>query len=621
MRLNVIFILLLFPFALFAQIQATKLSTVEYGQVLQQLILLKDPGGRVPLQRLDTLRPVFWTSGDSTDREIAATLNDFLPTRQQNYGVLPETANLLIACWKRSLDESAQKQLLVASRKVPLVLLVPGNGDLAPLSNTLSVAAHIIIHAPRKLPALGVSLLFGGVGSQSRWTAPDTLWKIGQGLDVPHAQRLTYAPPAWVGMDMARLTDSLDALVEEGIREAAYPGAQVLVARRGKIIFHKAYGYHTYDSLRKVELQHLFDFASLTKVTGALPALIRLYGKGEFDLDAPLKTYLPEFRCSNKARLEFREMLAHQGRLRPWIPYWQGTLKGNARYPWRRRWDPNSTNDGTFRRRTFRPDSTTVYYEKITDSLWLHYSYPKKIYKAIRKSPLRKDNNYVYSGLLFYLLPDIVSRITEEEYESFLDRQFYHKLGAYTITYNPLGDFPRQRIVPTEKDTFFRLQLLHGTVHDEGAAMMQGVSGNAGLFGTALDLAKLLQLYLNRGQYGGEFYFSPEAIAEFTRYQFPENNNRRGLGFDKPPLEYVWGESYVAPSASPASYGHSGYTGTFAWVDPEEELIFIFFSNRVYPTRNNRKLYELNLRPRMHEVVYQAIQNRKTQEGTGSSRE
>jgi CubicO group peptidase (beta-lactamase class C family) len=609
MRLNVILFLFLYPAILCAQIRATKLSVADYDQALEQLILLKDRDSRVPLQRLDTLRPVFWTSGDSAGPEIAAALKDYLPTLQTSIGVLPDKANLLIACWTDSLNEMDRKQLLSASREVPLALLIPKSDDLHPLPEELKRAAHLIVQVPHALPALGVSLLFGGVGSQSRWTGPDSLWAPGQGMDVPHTQRLAYAPSAWVGMDGDRLTDSLDALVEEGIRKAAYPGAQVLVARRGKILFHKAYGYHTYDSLRRVEREHLYDFASLTKVTGALPALMRLYGNGKFDLDAPLKTYLPEFRCSNKAKLEFREMLAHQARLRPWIPYWQGTLKGNARYPWRRRWDPAKTNDGNFRRRTFRPDSSSVYYEKITDHLWLHDSYPKKIYKAIRKSPLRKDNSYVYSGLLFYLLPDIVSRITGEDYESYLDRQFYHKLGAYTITYNPLGDFPEARIVPTEKDTFFRLQLLHGTVHDEGAAMMQGVSGNAGLFGTALDLAKLLQLYLNGGQYGEEHYFSPEAIAEFTRYQFPENNNRRGLGFDKPPLDYVWGESYVAPSASPASYGHSGYTGTFAWVDPKEELIFIFFSNRVYPTRNNRKLYQLNLRPRMHQAVYEAIQD------------
>ncbi len=423
------------------------------------------------------------------------------------------------------------------------------------------------------------------------------------------APRLHRLPPAAAGMDGALLRDSIAAIVDEGIRARAFPGAQVLAAKDGAVVFHEAFGYHTYDSLRPVALTDLYDLASITKVTTGLPALMKLYGEGKFDLDAPLERYFPDygFRRSNKAELTFREMLAHQARLRPWIPYWRGALRGNARYPWRRGWEDERRNDGRFRCRSFRRDSSRRFPIRVTDELWLHRNYRKKIYRAIRKSPLREKREYVYSGLLFYLLPEIVEKLTGEDFESYLKANFYDPIGAATLTYRPLRFFDRSRIAPTERDTFFRMTQLHGAVHDEGAAMMNGVSGNAGLFGSAIDLAKMMQLYLNEGRYGDRQLIAAEAVREFIRCQFCADGNRRGLGFDKPLIEYDPAKSSVAEAAGPASFGHSGYTGAFAWVDPANGLLFIFLSNRVYPTRENRRLYELNIRPRIHQVLYEAV--------------
>ena len=204
----------------------------------------------------------------------------------------------------------------------------------------------------------------------------------------------------------------------------------------------------------------------------------------------------------------------------------------------------------------------------------------------------------------------MIENLTGENYESYLDNNFYHPLGAYTITYNPVNTFNNSNIIPTENDTFFRKQQLHGQVHDEGAIMMGGISGNAGLFATANDLAKVMQMYLNMGTYGGKQYFSQSAMKEFTRYQFPDNNNRRGLGFDKPLLnndELPAIENYPAPGAGPASFGHSGFTGIFTWADPEENLLYIFMSNRVYPTRENSKIYDLNIRSNILQSIYDSI--------------
>ncbi|MEM6697547.1 MAG: serine hydrolase [Bacteroidota bacterium] len=405
------------------------------------------------------------------------------------------------------------------------------------------------------------------------------------------AQILTNSSINKVTIDSPQVRSELESIIEEGIQSQAFPGANVLVAKDGAIVFHEAYGYWTYDSLRAVQRDDIYDYASVTKISSALLAVMKLHGEGRFDLDAPLKAYFPKMRFSNKAKLTFREMLAHQAQLRPGIVHWQRAKKKN----------------GKFKNRTFKIDSSENYNVRITDHLWLHHKYKKKMYKAIKKSKLLEEKKYTYSGLLFYLLPQIVENITGEDYETYLQRNFYDKIGASTITYNPLQKFPLDRIVPTEKDTFYRHQQVQGIVHDEGAGMMGGVSANAGLFSTIEDLAKLSQLFLNEGKYDEEQLIEAKSIEEFTRYQYPDLNNRRGLGFDKPLIEYNSKASYVAESASPESYGHSGYTGTFVWIDPKYDLIFILFTNRVQPYRSHRKLYELDIRPRLQQVVYDAI--------------
>lgn len=396
-------------------------------------------------------------------------------------------------------------------------------------------------------------------------------------------------------------------ILEEGVKEKAFPGAQLLVIHKGKTILHEVAGFHTYDSLRKVQQDDIYDLASITKTSAALLVLMQQYERGELDLDKELGSYFPLFKGTEKANISWRAALAHQGRLRPWIPYWQGTLKSNARYPWQDDWRSSSVNDYRFRGRTIKRKKSRRYPIKLTDDLWLHRRFRDRgIFKAIKKSPLEKVSKYKYSGLLFYLLPDYVERSTGKDYRQYLRQHFYDQLGAKTLGYRPLDrGYTLNQIVPTEQDTFFRMQLLHGIVHDEGAAMMNGISANAGLFSNAKDLAKLWQMLLNGGVYEGKRYFQQATVDAFTRVQFPENDNRRGLGFDKPLLKYDAAKSSVAKLASPSSFGHSGYTGTLVWADPDHELLFIFLSNRVYPSRLNRKIYTLNIRPRLMNLVYE----------------
>ena len=520
-------------------------------------------------------------------------------------GILDNQGNIRMA------DDSYYAKLEALSQAANVIVVARNTGP-----NSLKVPPGIkaLIQVPPSTvwgESVAAQIIFGALGARGEMSEDfSDEFKKGRTFVSTGKARLAYMPPAVLGIDGYYLDQQVKSIVEEGIREGAFPGAQVLVAKDGAVVYHKAFGHHTYDSSRAVDLTDIYDFASVSKVTSALPAVMKLYGEDKFNLDAPLKEYAPYFSGSNKADLTYREMLAHYARLRPWIPYWQGTLKGNAKYPWQKKWDTNRINDGRYRARTFSPTPSADYSVKITDDLYQHKTFRKKMMKAIKKSPLREKKEYVYSGLLFYLLPDIVSGLANEDYETYLYKNLYDKIGAHTLRYNPMRFYPKERIVPTERDTFFRLTQLHGTVHDEGAAMMGGVSANAGLFGSANDLAKLFQMYLKEGSYGGEQVIASKALQEFTRCQYCEEGNR-GLGFDKPLIEYDKSSSSVAEQASADSYGHSGYTGTFVWADPETDLLYIFFSNRVFPTRNNPKIYRLNIRPRIHTALYESLDRKK----------
>lgn len=607
---------------------STDLVVEAFRSAEKELILLKNEEDLIPLQRLDTLRIALVGVGLPEECAFQNTLQKYSFVKPEP---VPRTLSAPeLGAWLNRIRaeynlvivgindfgkaarsyrpvEYALSRLVADNRSI--VVLFGGEHAFRELAWLDQPEALLFTPYTPYSHTLAAQLIFGGVGASGKLRESlNEHFRAGTGLFTQGDLRLRYSPPEIVGMNRQMLEDSIRAIVEEGIAKGAYPGAQVVVAKDGHVVYQENFGYHTYDSLQSVTMEDIYDYASVTKITGALPALMKLHGEGKFELDAPMEQYFPAFRRSNKDDITFRAMLAHNARLRAWIPYWRGTLRGNAKYPWRNRWDDSRLNDFRFRCRTFKQDSSRRFPIKVTDDLWLHRRFKERsIYRSIKKSPLLEEPGYVYSGLLFYLLPEIVSDVTGKDFESYLKNQFYHRLGAYTITFNPLRYFTKERIVPTERDTFFRMTLLRGTVHDEGAAMMGGVSSNAGLFSNANDLTKLMQLYLNYGSYGGKQLIAEASVREFTSYQYPQDSVRRGLGFDKPLLEYNKEGSYIAKSASPASFGHSGYTGTFTWADPENGLLLVFFSNRVYPTRDNRRLYELSIRPRLHQVCYDAV--------------
>lgn len=579
------------------------------------LTVLKNEYGLLPLQKLDTLKIASISFGAAADNSFQRSLK--LYTKTTDFQVSEnasakeieqirkelENFNLIIG----SIHDNSSRPLNALQFSVPVVQFITEISQKKHTILGIFKNPYVLdkIDQIENTPGLIVAyqdspvtqqvlaeLIFGGVGANGRLpVSVGEKFKSGDGLDIKPINRFEYTLPEAVGMDSAILTSGIDSLMHQAINAKAMPGGVVLVAKDNKVVFHKAYGLHRYSDTVKVKLDDLYDLASVTKISSALPALMELYDENKFSLDAGIDTYLPYFKHSNKAGIPFRQILAHQARFAPWIPYWKNTLRKNGSHKWA----------------TFKKDSSRRFPLKVSNNMWLHRNYQKKIFKAIRKSPLLNEAKYTYSGLAFYLMPAIVEDITGEDFNTYIHEHFYDKLGATSLTYNPASKFPLKSIVPTEDDFLFRHSAIHGTVHDEGAIMMGGISANAGLFSNANDLAKLMQMYLNMGDYGGEHYINKSTMEAFTTVQFPDNENRRGLGFDKPNLQYKGADNNTAKGASASSFGHTGFTGTMVWMDPAENLLYIFLSNRVLPTRENGRLYDLNTRTQIQQVLYDAI--------------
>ncbi len=438
----------------------------------------------------------------------------------------------------------------------------------------------------------------------------------GHGLFSGVPVRLGYADPRDEGLNPDTLA-RMDAIISAAIREKAFPGCQLLVARNGRVVWHRAYGHHTYQGRRAVKLTDLYDLASVTKIAATLPALMRLRDQGRFHEDSLLGSYHIVPDTCNKAGLVIADILSHQAGLSPWIPFYYSTLEPLdtslhlVSANWSRTYPleigPSAYAnrnvkyvDGVFER-SYTPDHPI----QVAGDLYLRTDFRDSVYRMIYDSELL-DPEYRYSDLGFYIFQKLIESVTDTMLYPYVWYNFYAPMGAETLGYLPLNRFPRERIVPTENDLFFRRQLLQGYVHDPGAAMLGGISGHAGLFGDANDLAKMMQMYLNRGWYGERRYIDSATLVTYTSCYDCENGNRRGLGFDRP----VTDEPDAGPAcddASPLSYGHSGFTGTIAWVDPAYGLIYIFLSNRVHPDQGNMKLIDDNIRTRIQQVIYDAI--------------
>ncbi len=416
-------------------------------------------------------------------------------------------------------------------------------------------------------------------------------WKTGSGIMTEAIGRLGYSYPENVGFNIHYL-NYIDTIVTDAIRSKAMPGCRVLVAREGKVVFDRSYGYFTYDSLLPVRENSIYDLASLTKVMGTLQAVKILAERKIIDLDKKASVYLPELRNTNKEDLIIRDLLTHQSGLRRYIPFYKKTIDSPAD----KRYYYSSTLSDDYPY-PIAPGMNAARY--LSDSVWSWI-----IQCPLREKISPKPYNYRYSDIGFYILYKMVERIINQPLNEFLQQNIYDPLGLYTITYLPAGKFPTDSIVPSTVDNDFRNSRLQGYVQDEQAALFDGVCGHAGLFSDAHDLAVIMQMELQKGYYGGFQYFKPETIEEFTQQQY--RMNRRGLGWDRPNSSDK-NRSPASGYASSASFGHTGFTGTMVWADPDKELVYVFLSNRTYPDMDNEKLNELDVRKRIQTVIYSAL--------------
>jgi beta-glucosidase-like glycosyl hydrolase/CubicO group peptidase (beta-lactamase class C family) len=438
-------------------------------------------------------------------------------------------------------------------------------------------------------------LIFGGIKSQGQLpvnVSPHLPY--GKSISTTTQDRFSYTVPEAAGMDSPTLNE-IETIANEAITSGATPGCQVFVARHGKVVYEKSFGYLKYDKKSPVTDETIYDLASVTKVAATLQAVMFMFDKGLIDINKKISVYLPELKKSNKKDFIIKDILTHQAGLWPFLPFWAQTLKDSTFLP--QYYSRKESVDYPF------AVSENLFSAKfMKDSLWQWIIHSKVVEKTAHT-----PYNYKYSDMGFYIMQHLAEKILNQPQEAFLEQNLYHPLGAYTTGYLPLKKFNIEKIAPTEDDKAFRKVLLIGYVHDQGAAMHGGIAGHAGLFSTANDLGKLGQLWLQKGHYGGLSYFKPETIELFTNKQY--ETSRRGLGWDKPTLGDPSGPTSLL--ASFKTFGHTGFTGTCVWVDPEYDLVYIFLSNRVHPDMNNTKLLNANIRPRIQEVVYKSIANFK----------
>ena len=619
-------------------------SSVQFAQrqlMESALTLLENKNQLIPLQRLDTLRIAVLSIGSSVLTPFQKMLgnytrinhfnlsDDFTETEATELINKLSSYNLIIT-GVHSLFECKNRRTFPGNKTTPDDSTHPygATENLLNLLSRISLIKNSIIvlfanpYAANEIKDFGhpdglliayqnttmaqelaAQLVFGGVGASGKLPVSlGTHYPLNAGLMIRQPIRLKYTQPEEVGLNSFKFNGSIDSIVNNALKNKAFPGCNVLIAKDGKVIFQKAYGFHTYEDRVPAQLDDIYDLASVTKVTGALPAFMKLYEEGKYQLDKPFSTYWPDWRKgflhpSNKSDLTARELLTHQAGLIPDVLFWKETV-----------------NDKGLINKWYRSEENERFNLEVAPGLYLDKEFKKHVYKAIRKSPLNSRGKYVYSDLFFVMAPAVITRLSGVDFTEYLDHNFYRPLGATTVTYQPSRKFSDDQIIPTEYDNYFRKRLIHGSVHDESSAVLGGISGNAGLFASANDLAKIVQMYVQFGTYGGRKYLNQSTLEEFTRIQFPRNNNRRGLGFDKPLInnqKFNRENSYPCPAVSPRSFGHSGFTGTFFWADPSNGLIFIFLSNRVYPTRENNKISEMNVRTDILQLVYEQLNSIK----------
>ncbi|MBX2914861.1 MAG: serine hydrolase [Cyclobacteriaceae bacterium] len=561
--------------------------------------LLSNVNNVVPVAQLENRKFASISIGSTYPNTFVRYLGKYAPFRHFNIMHLNDTtlltkefteSDVVVVALLEVPDPAIVSFLKKINQKQQVVICYFGYAhELIGLKDfPVLLAAYTPAAETQKITA---QIIFGGM--PARGVLPITVpnfYEAGTGLQTKTLNRLSYSLPEAAGVD-SNILAQIEKIAQQAIDSCATPGSYVMVVKDGKVIYDKASGWLTYNKTIPVTENTIYDLASVTKVAATLQTVMFMYEKGLIDIHKKASVYLPELKKSNKKDFTIKDILTHQAGLWPFLPFWSSTVKDNLPLP--QYYSTTASAEYPF------PVTEKMFASKaMKDSLW------QWIIKArVQEKPARTVYGYRYSDMGFYILQHLAEKILNQPMEDFLEQNLYEPLGASSLGYLPLQKFAANQIAPTENDKLFRGGLLTGYVHDQGAAMHGNIAGHAGLFGNANDLAKLGQMLLQKGSYGGHQFYKPETVEFFTTKQY--ETSRRGLGWDKPTISDWAGPTTIY--ASPFTFGHTGFTGTCIWVDPQFNLVFVYLSNRVHPDMNNNKLLNANIRPRIQEVIYKAI--------------
>lgn len=592
-----------------ARLNHSKVKALKQKLIEHALTMVRNKNQMIPFDVLDTL--------DMASLSIGSKSKTTFQKRLDSYGKIVHFQADKDVSSKKLLNKLAEKEVVIVSLHDMSSYSSKGYGltantkefiqELNQRTNVVLVvfgtpyALKYFDDIPWVLEAyeenaitqdVAAQALFGAIGMRGRLpvtASPKS--RFNMGVETRRNYRLGYAFPEQVGLSADTLAN-IDKIATAAVDSGATPGCVVLVAKEGKVVFHKAYGHHTYDRKKKVYKDDIFDLASITKIAAATLSVMHLSDQENLSVKDSLGTYLPYLEGSNKSHMVLEDVMAHHAGLLPWIPFYEQTLGGSRRRP-------------VQLQKFYRKQNQKKYSIPVTEKLFLRDDMADTIRQQIINSDLRTKRNYRYSDLGFYMIADLVEEISGETIDQYARHHFYEPLGLNTMCYNPWESYDDlNAVLPTEEDRYFRKQVVKGYVHDMGAAMLGGVSGHAGLFSNATDLAILMQCLLQEGNYGGQQFLGAETIKQFT--QRHEKSSRRGIGFDM--LELDDSRSLnCSPLASERTFGHLGFTGTAVWVDPSHDLVYVFLSNRTYPSMRNYKLGRMDIRPRIQTEVYKAL--------------
>jgi len=575
--------------------------------VENSITLLKNKSLIFPIQHLERKKIAYVKLGDGAHSDFLNMLKNYAEVDEvsnENIDSLItqlKDYNLVIVGYHKSNDNPwkdykfnvNELEILqeIAKKNTIILNVFASPYSLLQLENFKNIEGVVVSFQNSKIAQeISAQMLFGALEIKGK--LPVSIagqFSENEGLMSNSLGILGYSIPEDVGLSSQKLS-KIDLVAQNAVNLKMAPGMQILVARKGKVVYQKSFGFHTDEKTTPVINSDLYDIASITKIVATLPLIMELEEREILDLNSTLGNLIHKLRRTNKNKLTVKEVLSHYGGLKPYFLFYLKTLDSATKRP-----------SAEF----YRSERSHKFNIKVTDSLYLLSSYEDEMFEIIAQSELLKKKEYKYSDLPYYIFKEFIEHHYKNDLNVLTQLHFYRSLGANRTTYVPLEKFSKNEIVPTEKDNYYRHKLVHGEVHDMGAAMQGGIGGHAGIFSNANDIAKIMQMYLQKGYYGGKRYFQPETIDKFNHRYFASEGVRKGVGFDKPKIKES--EKATCGCVSDSSFGHSGFTGTYTWADPESEIVYVFLSNRVFPTSANMDLVNYNIRTEIQQLIQDAI--------------